>query len=660
MHITPSPQSFDYINNKKQFQLQSLLTEQRHQKTFDLSYKIAQNTTAGLRELLSVDEDITAKLKEIAHQPKALSQLEQASKAVQIAMIKGRKIYFYGTGSTGRLAEAVESSLWRPFWVKAAQTAAWSKINNRLSNIQNRLKGEITGGDRALISSLEGFEDLQLIGKLQLEDNKIQKDDVVFEFTEGGETSAGIGAVLAAAKFYDNQPTQNIYFGYNNPDDVLMPFDRSRAVLENPLITKINLTTGPQALTGSTRMQATTIGLYISGVILEAAIYQVLKDFLSPAEMLEIGFENPVMVKQRLLDFAEIQSSIYQSADQIAAWTDLEAATYMAHHKSTYLAEKALLPVFVDVTERSPTFRLAPLDRIDAKEKQSWIQVWSTADSPQKAWDMLLGRPFHGLDRHFYEQPLSTQIDDPYLQKVALASLAKAGPEQQNLYDLSFSERNIHENGPAAGDLGVAILVSDETVNAQFQKFFKLFSNAKANLVLISVADKPLSDAMVQDFKQLPAKTVFISVIIPQRDPFGLNQMIGLKMLLNAHSTGVMAKIERIVGNTMTYVQPSNLKLIGRATYLIQMQVNAVLSNPQWIKDYGKNPPITYAEANAVLFDIIDYLQKTGRYAPESPEVALSIIRILESLKDHQDISWEQAQSILKTESLNQYLATWH
>ena len=27
------------------------------------------------------------------------------------------------------------------------------------------MRGEITGGDRALISSLEGFEDLQLIGR---------------------------------------------------------------------------------------------------------------------------------------------------------------------------------------------------------------------------------------------------------------------------------------------------------------------------------------------------------------------------------------------------------------------------------------------------------------------------------------------------------------
>ena len=39
-------------------------------------------------------------------------------------------------------------------------------------------------------------------------------------------------------------------------------------------------------------------------------------------------------------------------------------------------------------------------------------------------------------------------------------------------------------------------------------------------------------------------------------DALELNRIIALKMLLNAHSTGVMAKMGRVVGNTMTAVQP--------------------------------------------------------------------------------------------------------
>jgi len=52
-------------------------------------------------------------------------------------------------------------------------------------------------------------------------------------------------------------------------------------------------------------------------------------------------------------------------------------------------------------------------------------------------------------------------------------------------------------------------------------------------------------------------------------DPLNIRHSICLKMIMNAHSTAVMAKIGRVVGNTMTNVRAGNLKLIGRATYLI-------------------------------------------------------------------------------------------
>jgi len=48
-----------------------------------------------------------------------------------------------------------------------------------------------------------------------------------------------------------------VYFVYNNPDDVLCRHvERSREVIQDPRIEKVNLTTGPMAITGSTRMQA--------------------------------------------------------------------------------------------------------------------------------------------------------------------------------------------------------------------------------------------------------------------------------------------------------------------------------------------------------------------------------------------------------------------
>ena len=75
-------------------------------------------------------------------------------------------------------------------------------------------------------------------------------------------------------------------------------------------------------------------------------------------------------------------------------------------------------------------------------------------------------------------------------------------------------------------------------------------------------------------------------------DPLNIRAEIGLKMLMNAHSTAVMTMMGRVVGNTMTNVRAGNLKLIGRATYLTKMHVDDV------IKRVGGGVEITYEEAN--------------------------------------------------------------
>jgi hypothetical protein len=62
----------------------------------------------------------------------------------------------------------------------------WTLVAARLgATVGDRCVGEMTGADRALISSLEGFEDLQLIGRLQLAQHGIAKGDVVICVTEG-------------------------------------------------------------------------------------------------------------------------------------------------------------------------------------------------------------------------------------------------------------------------------------------------------------------------------------------------------------------------------------------------------------------------------------------------------------------------------------------
>ena len=110
---------------------------------------------------------------------------------------------------------------------------------------------------------------------------------IVICVTEGGETSSVIGTVLAAREAWPAagavdaaESRFNLFFIYNNPDDKLMPLERSRKVLQEPGITKINLTTGPQAITGSTRMQAATIETWVVGTALATALDRALRTAL--------------------------------------------------------------------------------------------------------------------------------------------------------------------------------------------------------------------------------------------------------------------------------------------------------------------------------------------------------------------------------------------
>lgn len=651
LNITPSNESVDYIQCKKQFQLQDLLTEQQNPITANLSYRIIHNTQDGIAELLAVDQSISQKFIEIAHNHQALQTLILASRSIETAIMKHRKIYFYGTGATGRLSVLIESSLWRPFCKKLQSLPVWQKIQQHLPNIDHTVIGTITGGDRALVSSLPGFEDLQMIGRLQLQEQQIQKGDVVFAITEGGETSAVIGTILAAAKLNEQEKQKHLYFIYNNPDKTLLHFSRSLSVLENPAIIKINLTTGPQAIAGSTRMQATSSELYLIGVLLEDALQRVLQQYLSRKEMQQLGFSESMNLKKRLLNFQSLQTTCYHMASMIAPWTDLETQTYSTHHTTTYFADHALLPVFTDVTERSPTFRLEPLDTVHTKK--SWVNVWTTASSPEQAWQTLLHRPFRGLAYDFYLKYFR-KIQDPFLRTAALQGLEQADNEQQFLYDFSFSKQNTDKIGPHAGDLGVLVLFSGEQVlHPKFDAFLQLFNKVQAKLVIVDISEKSLNDTQRRALLKY-GDALYIPVHVTH-DPLGLNQQLVLKMLLNAHSSAVMAKLGRVVGNTMTNVSPSNLKLIGRATYLIELQINAVLTSPVWQEQFGTRSPISYAEANAILFNAIDSM-KMKHCSIQIPEVALSIIRILESLKQQQAISWEQAATILSNESLRDYL----
>ncbi|MCX6572484.1 MAG: hypothetical protein NTX99_00695, partial [Candidatus Aminicenantes bacterium] len=303
-------------------------------------------------------------------------------------------------------------------------------------------------------------------------------------------------------------------------------------------------------------------------------------------------------------------------------------------------------------------------------KRKCWIQVWTKAGTSGEAWRAFLGRSFRGLTAEMYRQPFETEVADPYLRRAALESLKKAGDDQAGFYDFSLSEANTVGRGPKKGDLCVLVALTPEESRlgepgSSFDKVLKLAADGGADAGVIVITGRPskefsdIAERVRRRWAGAAGRLAVVPVSVrADGDPFGLRQQMAAKMLLNAHSTAVMAKLGKVVGNTMTNVSPSNLKLIGRATFLIQSHVNDVLGTAEWVKARGAREPVTYGEANAVLFDAIAYLKDKAADSGQTAEVAFSIIRILESLKQKRGLSREEALDLVKTVGLSGYLAT--
>jgi len=74
-------------------------------------------------------------------------------------------------------------------------------------------------------------------------------------------------------------------------------------------------------------------------------------------------------------------------------------------------------------------------------------------------------------------------------------------------------------------------------------------------------------------------------------------QNLLLKLILNIHSTLVMGILARFESNLMTYVKPTNYKLIDRTIRYVQR-----------LTTLAGNPPVPYAKVAKKLFELRDSL----------------------------------------------------
>lgn len=157
-------QAMNFIENEKQFHLGFLPTEQSSPLTKNLDKEFAASSVDGVRCLQRVDRNVLEMAKRIFRSGEFAGLVETGKKTIA----DGGRIVFSGCGATGRLSILLEC-MWRDCCFK----------NESVKQYADQVFSIMTGGDYALVRSVEFFEDYQEFGRQQVREMGMNENDML-------------------------------------------------------------------------------------------------------------------------------------------------------------------------------------------------------------------------------------------------------------------------------------------------------------------------------------------------------------------------------------------------------------------------------------------------------------------------------------------------
>jgi len=241
--------------------LNKMMTETRNPDTMTLDQMSAlELVTVMNREDHKVPEAIAL----------ALPQIASTVEVVEQAFRKGGRLFYLGAGTSGRLGVLDASECPPTFGVDPGMVV-----------------GLIAGGDRALRFPIEGAEDDRFLGKQDLMDHNLVPSDVVIGIAASGRTPYVLGALDYAHSIGCKTAAIacNLHSAIGQAADIA-----------------IEVSVGPEVLTGSTRLKAGSAQKMILNMITTGAMvrtgkaYQnLMVDVVQSNEKLRTRAENIVM-----------------------------------------------------------------------------------------------------------------------------------------------------------------------------------------------------------------------------------------------------------------------------------------------------------------------------------------------------------------------------
>ncbi len=214
-----------------------------------MSFKKITEESSNYRHLekMSVKEIVTAinqEDKKVADAvKKALPQIEKLVSAVSSGMSQGGRLFYIGAGTSGRLGILDASECPPTFGVS-----------------KELVIGIIAGGNAALTNAIEKAEDDTEQGWMDLQKHMLHNSDVVVGIATSGTTPYVLSTLKKCKE--NNIVTGSICC---NPDSPISQ------IADYP----VEIITGPEFITGSTRMKAGTATKMVLNMISTAAMIQL-------------------------------------------------------------------------------------------------------------------------------------------------------------------------------------------------------------------------------------------------------------------------------------------------------------------------------------------------------------------------------------------------
>ena len=234
-----------------------LLTEQSNQR----SSRLDQLDTLALVELFA-DEDRRPQ-EAVAEVAPALAQ---AVDAVSERLRAGGRLFYLGAGTSGRLG-VLDAAECPPTFCSDPQ----------------QVQGVLAGGSAALLRSSEGLEDIEAAGRADLEERGFCAKDCLVGIAAGGTTPY----VRGGLSFATNIGALSIAMACVPTEQAPLPCDID-----------IRLLTGPELLTGSTRMKAGTATKLALNTLSTAVMVKLGKVYGN--RMVDVAASNSKLVDRSL------------------------------------------------------------------------------------------------------------------------------------------------------------------------------------------------------------------------------------------------------------------------------------------------------------------------------------------------------------------------